>query len=192
MKSIGFASLTFIALSASQLSAAPAIGSASPTVDRPLSEMSQNALKVPRKILLGDLVVNKAQARVYPGAAVGLPSPKVQLQVSYCAKNVGATQVAGPLRAKFYWDGIGPYGGSSAPPGVQGSLLEHTSAGLASGAEWCSVIKLNFDSSAQLMQMQVLGKNPTVGVWAQGKNEGANPTNDISNNTKAVTQVGAF
>jgi hypothetical protein len=107
MKSIGFASLTFIALSASQLSAAPAIGSASPTVDRPLSEMSQNALKVPRKILLGDLVVNKAQARVYPGAAVGLPSPKVQLQVSYCAKKCrgdsGGRTIAGEVLLGWHW-----------------------------------------------------------------------------------------
>lgn len=192
MKTIGLISFTLVALVAAQVSAAPTVGSGPPTIDRPLTEMTTNTLKPPRKILLGDLIVSTAESRVYPGTAVGLPSPKVQLKVSFCARNVGTTQVAGPLRAKFYWAGIGPYSGSSTPPGVQGSLYEQTSAGLESGATWCSEIRLNFDSPALLKQMQVLSKNPTVGVWAQGTNEGANPTNDISNNTRAVVHVGAF
>jgi hypothetical protein len=192
MKSIGLASIIFLSLLASQGSASPATSGAMPTVDRPLSEIAQNARKLPRNALLGDLIVSKAQSRVYPGAAVGLPNPKVQLQVSYCAKNAGLTQVAGPLRAKFYWDGVGPFSASPALPGVQGSLFEQTGAGLASGAQWCGVIKLNFDSAAQLQQMNVLGKHPTVGVWAQDANEGANTTNGISNNTKAVEHIGAF
>jgi hypothetical protein len=167
---------------------APVVGGVPPIADGA-------SLKVPQKLprlAPGDLVVTKAEAQVYPGAAVGLKSPKVQLQVNYCAKNVGYMEVTGPLRAKFYWDGIGPFSASPALPGIEGSLFEVSTAGLTGGTQRCGTIKLNFDSAAALQQSGVLSKNPTVGIWAQGSNEGANASNSLSNNTKKVTVVGAF
>jgi hypothetical protein len=167
---------------------APVVGGVPPIADGA-------ALKVPQKLprlAPGDLVVTQAEARVYPGAAVGLKSPKVQLQVNYCAKNVGYLEVAGPLRAKFFWDGVGPFSASPAVPGIEGSLFDMSGAGLTGGAQRCGTIKLNFDSAAALQQSGVLNKNPTVGIWAQGNNEGANASNSVSNNTKKVTVVGAF
>jgi hypothetical protein len=171
--------------------AGPVVIGTPPAIDRPISSLPDPSRKLPRSIL-GDLVVRKAESRVYPGSLVGLASPKVQLQVSFCAKNAGISEVPGPLRAKFYWDGVGPFSASPTYPGIQGSLFEQSAVALAGGAEWCGVIKLNFESAAHLQQIGVLKKNPTVGVWAKGKNESANNNNAISNNTKAVTHIGAF
>jgi hypothetical protein len=47
-------------------------------------------------------------------------------------------------------------------------------------------------SAAALDALGVLKQKPAVGIWAQGKNEGSNPTNDVANNTKPVTLLSAF
>jgi hypothetical protein len=166
---------------------APTIANQPPLITKPASE-----LKIPRPLLkspaLGDLVVTKAEARVYHAAASGLPPPKVQLRVNYCVKNQGIAAVNGPIRAKFYWSSIGPFSASPTIPGMDGNLFDTTGT-LNGGAEHCGMMTLNFASAAALSKLGVLTQNPTVGAWAQGSNEGANPTNTVSNNTKSVTVI---
>jgi hypothetical protein len=160
-----------------------------PVMNKPLSEQ-RIPIKVPT-LALGDLTVTKAEARVYSAAAAGIAPPKVQLRVNYCAKNVGVTAVNGPIRAKFYWSSIGPYSASPAMPGVEGNLFDLTGT-LNSGAEHCGKMTLTFASAAALDALGVLKQQPTVGIWAQGKNEGSNPTGQVANNTKPVTLLSAF
>jgi hypothetical protein len=160
-----------------------------PVITTPASE-----LKIPgpasRNIALGDLIVTKAEARVYNAASAGLPAPKVQVRVNYCVKNKGLVAVNGPIRAKFYWSAIGPFSATPAIAGMDGNLFDTTST-LNGGAEHCGTMTLNFASAATLSKLGVLTQNPTVGAWAQGSNEGANPANNVSNNTKSVTVVSA-
>jgi hypothetical protein len=158
-----------------------------PVITTPASE-----LKIPgpatRNIALGDLIVTKAEARVYPAAAAGLTPPKVQVRVNYCVKNKGLAAVNGPIRAKFYWSSIGPFSATPAIPGMDGNLFDTTGT-LNGGAEHCGMMTLNFASAAALSKLGVLTQNPTVGAWAQGSNEGTNPSNGVANNTKSVTVI---
>ncbi len=155
----------------------------------PLSEQKINPGSL-KQITLGDLVITKAEARIFPAALAGLPAPKQQLRVNYCVKNVGATAVNGPIRAKFYWASVGAFSAVPAIPGMSGNLFD-VSGTLNPNAEHCGMISLNFDSAAVLNELGVLKQNPTVGAWAQGSNEGSNTANKVANNTKAVTLIGA-
>lgn len=189
MRSMMMTASLFVALEAAAQS-----GGVQPLPKTP--PIPQGELKVPTgpiRVLQGDLTVVKAEARVYMGGLVPwVAKPKVGVEILYCVRNVGSLPVKGPIYAKFYWTGVGPFSAVPPIPGMQGSLSGTPIVELAPGAGVCDSMKLTFDSTAMLDQLGVLKKSPTVGVWGPTGAESSNPNNQAANNTKPVQVVSAM
>lgn len=165
-----------------------------PSANMPLDA---SKLKVPpagMNLPLGALTVTKAEARVFPAGVSWVPAGKVGVDVAYCVRNTGESNVAGPIYVKFYWAGISDSNDVSQVPGMQGSLYGPMLPSMAAKSDQCGNIKVTFDSPA-FAQLAPLQKAPKLRAWVPFKVVGnsAAPAPQIiyANNPRPVTVVPA-